>query len=120
MYLMYHIFMARDRNLKPVEEDFPYGVYVWEMPDGSIVSDDEGRRMNIQAKRGDQRRIDELRKAALSFGVETGAPLFVPAGRPVTDEEYDRQQFRLSMGLLPDDQGDIPALLEEMKHRAGD
>lgn len=91
------------------------GVYLWEMPDGSLVSDDEGRRMYIQAKRGDLKRIAAITDAARSYGIVEGRPLFVEQVRPVSDEEFEEQRQRMLFGLVPDVQ-DSYSQLDDLRH----
>lgn len=98
-----------------VVEEASYGVYVWKMPDGRWVGDDDGNFLSISAMRGDVKRIGQLANTVRSYGVEVGAPLFLSGHRKVSDEEYDRQKFRMDMGLLPDEY-DIPALIEEQEY----
>lgn len=92
------------------------GVYVWEMPDGRWVGDDEGNFLSISSMGGDPKRIQQLKQAVRSYGVEVGAPLFLPGQRKVTDEEYEEQRLRMESGLLPDEY-DIAALIEEQQYR---
>lgn len=101
-------------NIRTVSET-NFGIYVWEMPDGRWVGDDEGHWMHIQSKRGDQKRIAQLRDAAKGFGVVEGKPVFVEGVRPVTDEEYEEQRQRLLFGLTPDPQ-DSYAQIDELKY----
>lgn len=97
-----------------VVEETNIGVYVWEMPDGKWVGDDDGHFMHIVAKKGDQRRIDEIRAAARGFGVTEGEPVFLSGHRPVSDEEYEEQVERLNEGLVPD-KYDLPSMIERYK-----
>ena len=57
-------------------EETDYGMYLWEMPDGSIVSDDEKNYLNIPARRGDKQKLKLLKDAVRSFGIEEGQPVF--------------------------------------------
>jgi hypothetical protein len=98
-----------------VVEETNIGIYVWEMPDGRWVGDDQGHFMYIKAKKGDQRRINQLRDAARSYGVTEGKPHFLAGHRPVTDEEYEEQVERLHEGYQPDPY-DIPTMIQEYKH----
>lgn len=96
-------------------DDIPYGIYVWKMPDGRIVGDDDGNWMNIVAKKGDQKRIAQLREAARYYGITEGGPYFMSGNRRVTDEEYEEQRMRMEWGLVPDPQ-DIGSDLDDLKH----
>ena len=95
-----------------VVEESPFGLYVWIMDNGSIVTDDDGNYLNIESMKGDERKIEILRSAAKEFGVENGKPVFMSGYRRVTDEEYAYQKQRMEWGLIPDEL-DLPAFKEE-------
>lgn len=95
-------------------EEVPYGIYVWEMPDGRWVGDDSGHYMNIFSLKGDRKKIQMLRDAARSYGITEGKPVFLSGQRPVTDEEYEEQLMRMKWGLVPDPQ-DAPAHAENRR-----
>lgn len=84
-------------------EETDYGLYLWEMPDGALVSDDEKNFLNIPAKKGDQKKIKDLTDAVRSFGIQEGRPVFLAGNRRVTDEEYEYQKQRMEWGLIPDE-----------------
>jgi len=92
--------MAKNK-IKEIEETI-YGVYVWEMPDGRWVGDDDGHYMLIPSVKGDIVKVQALRNAAKSYGVTEGKPKFLAGRRKVTDEEYEEQRQRLNAGLTPD------------------
>lgn len=101
-------------NVQQIEE-VNYGVYLWKMPDGSFVADDEQHFLMIRAIKGDPVRIQKMKDAVRSFGITEGSAYFMSGHRPVTDEEYEEQKQRLDWGLVPDPQ-DIPAHLEAKRH----
>lgn len=84
-------------------QETDYGLYLWEMPDGALVADDEKNFLNIPAKQGDQEKIKLLRDAVKSFGINEGRPVFLAGNRRVTDEEYEYQKQRMEWGLIPDE-----------------
>lgn len=100
---------------KQVIEETNLGVYVWAMPDGRPVGDDEGHFLNIPSVKGDQTKIELLRSAARHYGVEEGRPVFLPGRRRVTDEEFEEQKARQAAGLVPDPY-DVAALKEQAKY----
>lgn len=95
-------------------EEVNYGTYVWQMPDTSLVMDEDGNYMCIYAIKGDARKIATLRKFAKSHGIEEGQPLWMSGHRPVTDDQYEYQKQRMELGLVADD-WDIPALKEDLE-----
>jgi hypothetical protein len=96
-----------------VRENLP-GLYVWEMPDGRWVGDDEGHWMNIKSMRGDLKRIAQLKEAARAYGITEGKAVFLEGHNQVTDDEYEVQRQRLEAGLMPDPY-DLGHLIDEMK-----
>lgn len=101
---------------KQFVDEVPYGVYVWFMPDGRVVKDEEGNFLNIPAMRGDKERIGLLVKEARNLGLHEGRPVFVSGQRRVTDEEYEEQLQRMKFGLTPDP-WDVPTVVEEKNAR---
>ncbi|ASR76478.1 hypothetical protein SEA_SAMISTI12_46 [Streptomyces phage Samisti12] len=102
-------------NIQTVEEA-AYGVYVWEMPNGQWVGDDEGNFLSIAAMKGDLKRLNELTEAARHYGIMVGKPLFLSGHRKVDDEEFEYQKQRQAFGLIPDE-NDIPALVSEQIYK---
>jgi len=100
-------------KITPVEE-VNWGLYLWQMPDDSVVMDDEGGYLCIPSMRGDIRQINKLRDAAKGEGLEEGKPIFFSGHRAITDEELIEQKSRADLGLVPDPQ-DIPAMMEYFK-----
>jgi hypothetical protein len=65
--------------------------------------------------KGDQRKIDILKKTVKDYGVEGGKPTFLSGYRRVTEEEFTYQKQRMEWGLIPDEL-DIAAFKEEAIH----
>ena len=97
-------------------EEVNYGVYLWQMPDKSIVADEDGNYMCIYSIKGDVNKITELRNFAKSHGIDEGQPLWQSGHRPVSDEEYDLQKQRMEWGMVADE-WDIPALKEDLMNK---
>jgi hypothetical protein len=101
-------------------EDTNLGLYVWMMPDGQLIGDDEGRYMYIAAKKGDRQKIANITKIAhfhlKDLGMEPqGEPYFMAGHRAVTDEEFEEQKMRASAGLVPDPY-DVAAIRETLEY----
>lgn len=97
---------------KQIVEEVPWGVYVWEMPDGSWIGDDQGNFLSIAAMKGNKKRIQELKDTVYSYGVTEGKPFYLSGHRKIDDEEFEEQRRRLTFGLVPDEL-DVAALREE-------
>ena len=97
-------------------EEVNYGLYLWEMPNGAVVTDDEGNYLNVAAMKGDVRKINHLRQAAKSLGLEEGKPIWFSGHRQITNDEYTQQRERMEWGLIPDEL-DVPAIKEDLKEK---
>lgn len=102
-----------------IVEETDWGLYIWEMPDGKVVADEDKNFLNIPARRGDKEKIKILTEAARSYGIEEGKPVFLSGHRRVTDEEYEYQKQRLEWGLIPDELDYGAARDELMNHKKG-
>ena len=83
-------------------KEVPWGVYLWQMPDGSFVADDEGHFWMLASLEGDQKKMKIMKDSVRSeFGIVEGKPCFFSGHRIVSDEEYEYQRQRLGWGLEP-------------------
>lgn len=80
-----------------------FGIYVWELPDGRVLQDEDGNTLSISSKFGDVIRMSRLASAARSYGFNEGRPLYMSGVRKISDEEFENQKERMSSGLIPDD-----------------
>ena len=101
-------------SYKTLEEESVLGVYVWEMPDGRWIGDDEGNYLSVTSKKGNRSRIDALAREVRSYGIYEGGPKFLMGKRKINDEEFEEQQTRLKWGLTPDPL-DIGEYKDQMK-----
>ena len=83
-------------------EETTLGIYVWEMPDGRWIGDDDGNFLSVTAKKGNRSKIDALAREVRSFGIYEGNPKFLSGRRKIDDEEFEHQNERLKWGLTPD------------------
>jgi len=101
-----------------LEEESILGIYVWEMPDGRWIGDDDGNFLSITSKKGNRSNIDALAREVSTFGIYEGGPKFLSARRKINDEEFEHQKQRLDWGLVPDP-FDIGNYKDEMKKLKG-
>lgn len=99
---------------REVVEEVPYGVYVWQTPDGEILGDGDGNIMNVFCLKGDRKAIKALADAARHYGFPEGKPVWWTGKRRVTDEELEEQEQRARWGLTPDPL-DFGAIRDEMR-----
>ena len=103
---------------KILEEESTLGIYVWEMPDGRWIGDDDGNFLSITSKKGNRANIDALAREVRTFGIYEGGPKFLSARRKIDDEEFQHQKQRLDWGLVPDPL-DIGSYKDDMKKLRG-
>ena len=103
---------------KVLEEESTLGIYVWEMPDGRWIGDDDGNFLSVTSKKGNRSRIDALAREVRTFGIYEAGPKFLSARRKIDDEEFEYQKQRLNWGLIPDPM-DIGNYKDEMKKMGG-
>jgi hypothetical protein len=99
-----------------IVEETNIGLYVWMLPNGQPLSDDDANFLAIPARRGDKRRIKLLQQAAASYGYPEGEAYFYAGSHRVSEEEFWNQVERMMNGEIPDPY-DIPALLGEIEAR---
>lgn len=98
-----------------VEEPFSdYGIYVWQLRSGKVLTDDSGNALSIDSMRGDESRVALLRNEARWLGFPDGQPLFYANVRKVSDEEYSEQIDRMGQGYIPSET-DLGALVDAKK-----
>ena len=97
-----------------IEKQGNDGIYVWQTPEGKVVTDGEGNTMNIPSRRGDIEAMSKIRKAAAYYGFPEGEAIFRAGQRRLTDEEHSEQLDRMKDGLIPSDT-DIGAWMDASK-----
>lgn len=102
----------KTNNIKHIKE-VPWGCWLWRMPDGSFVADDQNNFLRLFGTEDNHKQKETMREFVKNeFGIVAGAPYFMSGTRPVTDEEYQHQKQRLEWGLIPDPL-DVAAINEE-------
>ena len=112
-----------DENIKGLKttnkqqiEEVPWGMWVWETPDGEVLGDGDGNIMNCFVferahREAGKRAIEE---AAKGYGFPEGKAVFWSGVRPIDDEELEHQIERAKQGLTPDP-FDLGAINDEMR-----
>lgn len=101
-------------NKGVVQDQAPYGMYVWRMPGGEVLGDGDGNIMNVFCAPGDRRAIAALTEAAKGYGFSEGKPEWWGGKRRITDEELAEQETREKLGLEPDPLN-YGAIMDEMR-----
>lgn len=98
---------------KKLIKEVPWGVYLWQMPDGSFIADGEGHFWMINSTENNFERLKKFRDSVrVEFGITDGMPCYFSGNRVIDDEEYEHQKQRFDWGLIPDPL-DIAAINEE-------
>lgn len=97
---------------KQVIKEVPWGVYVWQTPDGEFLGDGDGNFMLVFCEEGDRAAIKAITDAARHYGHPEGRAVYWSGRRPISDEEYEHQLAREKAGLVPDPL-DIGAIRDE-------
>ena len=97
-----------------IAEETNLGIYVWEMPDGRWIGDDEGNFLSVTSMKNNKSKIEALAKTVKSYGIDEGQPKFLSGRRKIDDEEFEYQNQRLKWGMIPDPL-DIGNYKDEMK-----
>jgi len=85
-----------------IVEETRLGIYVWEMPDGRWIGDDDGNFLSVTSMKGNKSKMDQLAREVRSYGIDVGQPKFLSGRRKIDDEEFEHQKQRLDWGLTPD------------------
>ena len=105
-------------NSQVLEEETRLGIYVWEMPDGRWIGDDDGNFLSVTATKGNTSKIKSLADVVRSYGISEGQPKFLSGRRKIDDEEFEYQNKRLQWGMVPDPL-DIGNYKDELKAAKG-
>lgn len=114
----YYPYMSFKTTRKQIVEEVEYGMYVWRLPSGDVLRDEDGNTMNVFCLRkeirpkGKQLIID----AAKAYGFPYGTPEWWSGKRPISDEELEEQRQRELFGLIADPL-DYAAVAEEQKRK---
>lgn len=95
-------------------KEAPWGMYVWQTPDGEYLADEQGRFMHVFCEEGNRAAIKALTDAAKGYGFPEGRAVYWSGKRPISDEEYEHQLARAQAGLVPDPL-DMGAIKDEME-----
>jgi hypothetical protein len=93
--------MGKNSKLSQVNET-NLGVYIWQMPNGSFLVDEDMNFLSITAMRDDITAMARITEAAKNLGYGDGRPIFAEGRMKINDEEYEEQVQRLEDGEIPD------------------
>jgi hypothetical protein len=71
--------MSKPKNkVQTVQSSAEYGIYVWELPNGTTFQDDQGNTLNVPARKYDITKMKQLADAAAYWGKPEGKAVFMP------------------------------------------
>jgi len=105
-------------GFKAVGQGIPYGVYIWRINGKAVVNEDL-EYLQIAARRGDQKKIAELKRFVNEeLGIHEGEAFFEEGSRPISHDEWEDQMARQKAGEVPDPY-DLGNLIEEYNYEKG-
>lgn len=94
--------MSNNKNkLAVVQNNANYGLYVWILPSGEPLMDDDGNTLNVPAIQYDIQKMAALAQAAAHYGFPDGTAKFMPGVGRATDTQYREDIDRMANGLTP-------------------
>lgn len=97
-----------------VIDEIPYGVYIAKTSDGKYITNQDGDLLNIVSKKGDPKRIAQLKQAARHIGFNDITWEWRAGARRVTEDEFQEQLERQAEGKVGDPY-DLGVLIDEYK-----
>lgn len=94
--------------------DNDYGLYLWKLPNGKYLQNNEGEFLCLPSRYGDIKNMNQIGKDAKMYGYPEGRAEFIAGGRQVSHSEHDDQMERMLDGRLPDP-FDVGALKDEIR-----
>ena len=92
----------RQTRVEPKRAD--WGVYVAMNPDGTALSDSEGRVLSLNGLKNDRDAIRKMKAAAAGYGGLGCKIAFIPGSKQVTDNQHNDQMEAFVEGdEIPDD-----------------
>ncbi len=89
-------------------------VCIWQDETGKSLIDSDGRYLCAESlTKGDKVVESKMRKAASSYGITGGRPVWIE-GSKISDMEHDDQMERLLEGKIPDPAQEYRELAEEI------
>lgn len=103
-------------SLRPVSDGIPYGVYTWRI-NGKAIVDEDLNYLIAPARRGDLKAIGRLTAFVHNeLGITEGGPVFEEGVRPISQEEWEEQVYRMQSGYVPDPY-DLGNLIDEYRYQ---
>lgn len=86
------------RQSKIIPKNVPQGVWLWQLPDGKFLCDNDGNHLSLNGWNGDLDAAAKMRKAAAYHGFPEGRPVFAPGRQQVSQSTYEDQMEAMLEG----------------------
>lgn len=73
-------------------------MWVWELPDGTFLSDGDGNHLCMNGMRHDLHSMTKMREAATYYGYPEGRPRFLEGREKVTQAQWEAQMEAFTEG----------------------
>jgi hypothetical protein len=93
--------MSNTKKIRPIKSNSKYGIYVWQLPNGSYFEDDRGNTLNVPSVEHDIEKMSKLSAAAAHWGKPDGKPVFLAGVGRASDSEYEEDIQRMIDGETP-------------------
>lgn len=90
----------KNMKVKKVKQS-DVGTYVWRLPNGNLLANEDGEILNCPAVRGDFGQQIAIAKAARSFGYEEGSAVFEEVHRCTESEYWEQVNQFVNEGVSP-------------------
>lgn len=77
------------------------GSYVWKLPNGNILANEDGEILNCPSVRGDLGQQIAIAKAARSLGFPEGVAVFEEVHRCTESEYWEQMDQLVNQGISP-------------------
>jgi hypothetical protein len=79
----------RERKATIIPKNLPWGVLLWQLPDGKLFCDQHGNYLSAECFKGDLAAVEKMRLAAAYYGAAQGQTIFMPGRRKISQSEWE-------------------------------
>jgi len=79
----------RTKRAQIIPKNLPWGVLLWQLPDGKFFTDQYGNHLSVECFKGDLAAVEKMRLAAAYYGAAEGRTVFAPGRRKISQSEWE-------------------------------
>jgi hypothetical protein len=79
----------RTKRAQIIPKDLPWGVLLWQLPDGKLFTDQYGNHLSVECFKGDLAAVEKMRFAATYYGAPEGRTVFAAGRRKISQSEWE-------------------------------